>query len=272
MNLKLKTLVVAVAMAAAGVAQAAPISVGGYNPTFGPTGTGDAAGGSVIFTAYDPGNGLSLALNTNKTVLDMMNANTSFTISDTGLASFISSSANQSAMVWNMGAVSNGPSHTGLATTNGNAGDIWNSSMSPLDGYTEALSMDSIYYYAGNNNGWSGSPFATGNSLVVGATTAAGFGGGSWGSNFGGAAGWGPGFNNTMTGLNGGMKMSFLAIDPNSQDLAPIATTFAGTWSVNAAAGTLNYTVSAVPVPAAVWLFGSGLLGLVGISRRRKQV
>lgn len=32
----------------------------------------------------------------------------------------------------------------------------------------------------------------------------------------------------------------------------------------------LEGTISAVPVPAAVWLFGSGLLGLVGVARRRK--
>ncbi len=31
-----------------------------------------------------------------------------------------------------------------------------------------------------------------------------------------------------------------------------------------------NGTISAVPVPAAAWLFGSGLLGLVGVARRRK--
>ena len=37
---------------------------------------------------------------------------------------------------------------------------------------------------------------------------------------------------------------------------------------------TYNYdlllTPTAVPVPAAVWLFGSGLLGLIGIARRKK--
>jgi len=32
----------------------------------------------------------------------------------------------------------------------------------------------------------------------------------------------------------------------------------------------LTGTISAVPVPAAVWLFGSGLVGLAGVARRRK--
>ncbi len=31
-----------------------------------------------------------------------------------------------------------------------------------------------------------------------------------------------------------------------------------------------GYSVSAVPIPAAVWLFGSGLLGLIGVARRKK--
>jgi len=35
--------------------------------------------------------------------------------------------------------------------------------------------------------------------------------------------------------------------------------------------GGLGITVNPVPVPAAVWLFGSGLIGLVGVARRKAQ-
>lgn len=43
---------------------------------------------------------------------------------------------------------------------------------------------------------------------------------------------------------------------------------FAGFWSLDIANGALSY--SAVPVPAAIWLLASGLLGLGAVSRRRK--
>lgn len=46
------------------------------------------------------------------------------------------------------------------------------------------------------------------------------------------------------------------------------------TWNL-ASNGTLTYDIdgapAAVPLPAAVWLFGSGLLGLVGIGRRKSK-
>ena len=43
-----------------------------------------------------------------------------------------------------------------------------------------------------------------------------------------------------------------------------------GSFDGNIGNWTMEGTYSTVPVPAAVWLFGSGLLGLVGIARRRK--
>ena len=43
---------------------------------------------------------------------------------------------------------------------------------------------------------------------------------------------------------------------------------FNANFSVNGATSEVN--PAAVPVPAAVWLFGSGLVGLAGVARRRK--
>ena len=71
------------------------------------------------------------------------------------------------------------------------------------------------------------------------------------------------------------ISLDFVAIPPPSTTALIIDAGFFGDWQDgNGASVTVDYVgaqvnVSAVPVPAAVWLFGSGLIGLVGIARRR---
>lgn len=73
-------------------------------------------------------------------------------------------------------------------------------------------------------------------------------------------------------------SMDFVAIPPPSQTDLIIDAGLFGDWQDGAGTAITNVTyvgasvsVSAVPVPAAVWLFGSGLIGMVGIARRRKS-
>ena len=56
--------------------------------------------------------------------------------------------------------------------------------------------------------------------------------------------------------------------DATAYCLEPNGTACSDT-AVITAAGSGGWEVMTVPVPAAVWLFGSGLLGLAGIARRR---
>jgi len=50
-----------------------------------------------------------------------------------------------------------------------------------------------------------------------------------------------------------------------------VSTTLEGTAYLSASGLVLTGTSSPVPLPAAVWLFGSGLLGLAGVARRKAQ-
>ena len=43
-------------------------------------------------------------------------------------------------------------------------------------------------------------------------------------------------------------------------------------WTVQARFTANSYTLNPVPVPAAVWLFGTALVGLLGFGRRRKTI
>jgi len=83
------------------------------------------------------------------------------------------------------------------------------------------------------------------------------------------------GFNSTMIPSDGIFALAvdltdFGVLDAGSVDM--IRVMIGDGYTTNSAALSFvgAYNVAVVPVPAAVWLFGSGLLGLVGVVRRRK--
>jgi len=76
-------------------------------------------------------------------------------------------------------------------------------------------------------------------------------------------------------------SLDFLAIPPPSVSNLAIGLGTGGPWQdanlqaiaeANFTYNGASVNVSAVPVPAAAWLFGSGLIGLVGIARRKTQL
>ena len=67
-----------------------------------------------------------------------------------------------------------------------------------------------------------------------------------------------------------GQAIGFQLGQLNLNDGTNIATTFAGKWKLDG--NSLSFAaapVSQVPLPAAVWLFGSALMGFFGINRRK---
>lgn len=70
----------------------------------------------------------------------------------------------------------------------------------------------------------------------------------------------------TEGALGGALDFYFIGLDnlDNSKSRTP---DFIGSWTLSSA-GDLSF--QAVPVPAAVWLLGSALIGLAGVARRRK--
>jgi hypothetical protein len=185
--------------------------------------------------------------------------------SDTNYAGFLNP---QSPLVFNVAGFSlvlndlpDIPGYGALITSNGDvAGSTSGWSQAQVDnagnkisvhiGGLNAVESNSTANGAGNGSG------------VAGPTSGdAYFGANTWLSNLGG----GLPFNNTA-GVDTALSFWQLGTSDGSD---AVATLLDGSWTLSGN-GTLTYSaVSPIPVPAAVWLFGSGLVGMIGVARRK---
>jgi hypothetical protein len=67
-----------------------------------------------------------------------------------------------------------------------------------------------------------------------------------------------------------GLTLNFVFAEDRLSFAGSLAATDTSGSGISTNTTTINWQIQAVPVPAAAWLFGSGLLGLAGTARRRK--
>jgi hypothetical protein len=100
------------------------------------------------------------------------------------------------------------------------------------------------------------------------------YGGGEWNANYHGTTGVTsyPGVNVDPDVLLGfyGSGGAYTTASLNRTDYQSPTGSFSGGGSSHLATGHYLIMASPVPIPAAVWLFSSGLLGLISIARRKK--
>lgn len=285
MNLKLKTLAVAVAMTVAGGVQAAPISSdnGGGIPG---SGTGD---GDLFLSVIDRVNQRSFVLNTNLTANQFRaNPNVAYSFTHSALNQFLTDAgpgvSQPDAVRWNIGVISNDRdsdndgtpqdadvANYGILTTS-SPGQAVTPTNSPPGNFGLEGAVGNAHQYLAAVNQWDGNNDSTFDTtvqdyvIVTDSTSVAYHDGGFWAGTWGGATGF-----TTEGAIGESLDFWFIHTDPNEPFFTSLVDEFAGNWKLDFAGGigTLSYTVAAVPVPAAVWLMGSGLLGLVAVARRR---
>lgn len=266
MKMKMKALAAVVAMCAAGGANAA-IDLGG-------TGLGDNT--ELFLSAWDPVNQVSYTRDLGIHYADFLstaqNTSASWAGSDNTVWATQFGASNMADLRWNVAAVNNFDStysnintYGYMATSNDSPALMKSTTDVNLSSIDNAILSGKNYIQYVNGSDTNAAVNAT---LGYGVADAGAYAGsGSWNNNFGGVVGYAD-----DAGI--GQSMAFYQVGYDSSFTTSVVTAMAGLFSL-AADGTLTYTVGSVPtvpVPPALWLLGSALVGLVGVSRRKREV
>jgi hypothetical protein len=229
---------------------------------------------SLFFSARDITNNTSITINLGMTTTQFRaDPNAAFALAGNGLTGLQNwlGTADPAAIQWNVMGVSND-------------GSGFTPNPTPLfGGLSTATDMETIYNDWGTGTlqtmvSYQGSARGNVNPLMAVNDYAVMTGLGAYSI----AAQSGPGFAGTsfLSGTAGAYSssMGFYSFFANQDfpDFEGAHTTFAGSWTLSFNGGVAGLAYSgggtpAVPVPAAVWLLGSGLLGLLGVGRRKKS-
>ncbi len=258
--MKIKILLASIAMAVSANASAAilsPIEAGGLS--------------EAVFSIWDPTTNQSYSQDlgtTWQTFRDNLSNNAfsiSYNISDVTLYNAALGTSSASNLLWNV-SVANGQDANfanfedfGVISTS-NLGNAINSAA-----LTQAINQHDAYATAlrGTTTPVNNDPAL--NDAYFGTIANGGYAGTD--------ANWGTSWNTnnaTNNSASFGTDLDFYYWRTGGFSPNPTVTRAAGSWSFDG--NTIAYAApSTVPVPAAAWLMASGLLGLVGVARRKKS-
>lgn len=275
MKVKLKTLVAVVALTVGVQAQAAFYDDNSSAPTLG---TGE---GELFLSVIDRGGSQprSYARDLGLTAADFLandsslvnSLSTTFT-ADANLLDLLTNKTGT--IAWNIAAA-----HNKLGPTNDDIG-YFTTSPTPVianqntpQGYVGVTNANQrIGIYMDNLNELISPPseqinYAADVSVLVNDQNANAFHDNSWGDT------WHASLHPTEGKLDDSLAFYFVALDytndPSTNSSRVVQ--MLGNWTLSSA-GTLTYTsenITPVPIPGAVWLLGSALIGMVGVARRK---
>lgn len=267
MKVNMKTLVAAVALCAAGGANAAI--------DLGPAGMGDNS--ELFLSAWDPERVVSytrdLGIHFEDFLASDQFSNRSWSGNPSSLFGTTFADSNPANIRWNVGAsnqfnsdFSNVATYGVLSTSNDPQSLIKSTVELNFNALDSMVANARNYAQSASGLAGNANPADNISSNSSGGPNYAGDPG-IWSNTFGSVTGF-------LNDAGVDASLAFYRIGANSEFTSAVVDKLAGTFKLSSI-GELTYTVDAditpIPVPPAVWLLGSALVGLIGIARRKRE-